>query len=135
MSKTVMVFGTFSAIHPGHLNLFNQAKKYGDSLIVVVARDQVSTNVKDRKPNNTEKDRLKLVKALKIVDQAVLGDQIDQMKNIRKFKPKVVCLGYDQVAFVDRLKKTFPDQKVIRLKPYKEKYYKSSKLHELSKNG
>lgn len=123
-----MVFGTFSVIHPGHLNLFKQAKKYGGRLAVVVARDKVSQKIKGRKPINTENDRLELVRSLKIVDQAVLGDRIDPMKNIKKFKPDVVCLGYDQVAFVDILKKTFPDQKIIRLKPYKEKHYKSSKL-------
>ncbi|MBN1778813.1 MAG: adenylyltransferase/cytidyltransferase family protein [Candidatus Buchananbacteria bacterium] len=128
MNKLVMVFGTFSVIHPGHLNLFKQAKKYGGRLAVVVARDKVSQKIKGRKPINTENDRLELVRSLKIVDQAVLGDRIDPMKNIKKFKPDVVCLGYDQVAFVDILKKTFPDQKIIRLKPYKEKHYKSSKL-------
>lgn len=35
----VMVFGTFAVLHPGRLYFFNQAKKHGDKLIAVVARD------------------------------------------------------------------------------------------------
>ena len=38
--KRVLIFGTFDGIHEGHLNLFKQAKKYGDYLIVVVGRDE-----------------------------------------------------------------------------------------------
>ena len=33
--KKVIVFGSFDYIHPGHLNFFEQAKSYGDYLIVV----------------------------------------------------------------------------------------------------
>ena len=34
-----MLFGTFDGLHEGHFDLFRQAKKYGDYLVVVVARD------------------------------------------------------------------------------------------------
>ncbi|HLC71304.1 MAG TPA: adenylyltransferase/cytidyltransferase family protein, partial [Candidatus Nanoarchaeia archaeon] len=37
--KTVMCFGTFDILHPGHLHYLQQAKKYGDYLMVVIARD------------------------------------------------------------------------------------------------
>ena len=33
-AKKVMLFGTFDLIHSGHLSLFNQAKEYGQKLIV-----------------------------------------------------------------------------------------------------
>lgn len=126
--KYVMVFGTFDILHPGHLNFFKQAKKYGQKLIVVIARDNTVKKIKHRLPVNSQKDRQKLVSELKIVDQAVLGDSVNPMKVIKKFKPVAVCLGYDQKAFVKELKSTFPDLKIVRLKSYKSKFYKSSKL-------
>ena len=126
--KKVMVFGTFDIIHPGHLDFFRQAKKYGQKLIVVIGRDSTVKKIKNKLPQNSEKDRQKLAGALRVVDQVVLGNSKDQMKIIRRFKPAVVCLGYDQKAFVKQLKLTYPDLKIVRLKPYKSIFYKSSKL-------
>jgi len=37
--KTVMTFGTFDIVHPGHIHFLQQAKTYGDRLITIVARD------------------------------------------------------------------------------------------------
>src|SRR3989344_1276389 len=126
--NTVMVFGSFDVLHSGHLNLFCQAKKFGQALIVVIARDRTSRRVKGHLPTQSEKDRWQLVSALKIVDQAVLGDLTDQMKVIKKFKPDVVCLGYDQKYFIDQLRLSFPAIKTVRLKAYRPDIYKSSKL-------
>lgn len=126
--KKVMVFGTFDVLHPGHLNLFKQAKRYGGKLIVVVSRDQVAHKVKGHSPTNKEKDRLALVTALRVVDQTVLGHLFDRLHRIKQIKPDVVCLGYDQIAFVSEMKKAFPKLKVVRLKSYKPRIYKSSKF-------
>ena len=43
---TVMAFGTFDVLHPGHHFYLEQARKLGDNLVVVVARD---ANVKKLK--------------------------------------------------------------------------------------
>jgi FAD synthetase len=84
MAKTVMVFGTFDRIHPGHLNFFQQARQYGDHLIVIIARDRTAQRVKGRRPLNSENDRRKMVAALNFVDRAVLGHPTDQMKVIHR---------------------------------------------------
>src|SRR3989344_5899736 len=128
MKRRVMVFGTFDVLHPGHIDFFQQAKRYGQELIVVVARDATTRKVKGRLPMNSERDRRAMVAAVTIVHRAVLGDQKDQMKVVRQFTPDVVCLGYDQRKFVDTLRKTFPKLKTVRLKAYRSRYYKSSKL-------
>ena len=118
--KKVMVFGTFDILHKGHLSLFSQARKYGDYLIAVVARDKTVVKVKGRLPRNNEKKRLKEVS--KHVDKAVLGYIYDKHKVISKYKPNVICLGYDQDSI--GLKK------FKRLKAYKAHKYKSSKIRE-----
>ncbi len=72
--KKIVATGTFSIIHPGHLLFLEEARKLADELIVIVARDR---NIKKRKNDIVipEKQRLRVVKALKVVDRAILGDE------------------------------------------------------------
>ena len=42
--------GTFDLVHAGHVSYLEQAKKYGDYLIVVVARDETVEEEKGTKP-------------------------------------------------------------------------------------
>jgi len=130
--KKVMCMGTFDLLHPGHLSYFKQAKKYGQYLIVVVARD--STVKKERKyePFFNEKRRLGQIKKLPFVNQALPGNRGDKLKIVEKLKPDVICLGYDQKVSIAKLKKELKKRKlnviVKRMKPYKPHLYKSSLL-------
>jgi len=124
-----MVFGTFDILHPGHLYLFSEAKKMGDILVVVVARDVTVTTVKNITTQNNEQTRLKNIIKLNIADKVILGNVGDKYQVVREEKPDIIALGYDQRAFVDKLNDEFHDQiKIVRIKPYKEDIYKSSKL-------
>jgi len=127
--KRVMVFGTFALLHPGHLYFFKKAKERGDKLIVVVARDFTVKKIKGFSPKLDERTRQEMVGALKFVDEAVLGDRFDWYKIILKYKPEVICLGYDQATpknFKDELWSRGVDAKIFRLKSYKSNKYKSS---------
>ena len=126
-----MVFGTFAILHPGHLYFFRRAKQRGDKLIVVVARDATVRKIKRFLPKLDERARREMVDAIKFVDEAVLGDKFDWYKIILKYKPNVICLGYDQVApknFQEELRKRGVEAKILRLKSHKPKKYKSSKI-------
>lgn len=138
MKKTVMAFGTFDLLHPGHINFLKQAKKQGDCLIVIIARDSTVKCLKGKLPEHKEIERLKAINSLNLADMAVLGSLGDKYGVIRKYRPDIICLGYDQKHFVEGLKlelKKFPpkaDQhragktKIIRLKPFKPNKYKTS---------
>lgn len=133
--KMVMIFGTFDILHLGHLNLFKQARQFGDKLIVVVARD---VNVKKNKKNksvNNEKERMELLQHIDLIDTVMLGDTHDPYKMIKKFKPEIIGLGYDQIEFTDKLKDKLKEFKlttrVVRLKPYHPKTKKSNKIKSL----
>ncbi len=130
--KTIMCAGTFDTIHPGHLYYLSEAKKHGDKLIVVVARDDTSEKFKDKKPLHNEKERLEQVRTLEIVDEAVLGKHGNIFNIIEEIKPVVICLGYDQKVqkqeLEDELKKRGIKAEVIRIGPYMPNVYKSSKL-------
>lgn len=134
--KKVLAFGTFDILHPGHSYILTEAKKLGDHLTVVVARDATVCNVKGKKALFNEKARLKNLTELNIADKVRLGCLGNKYKVITDEKPDVIVLGYDQKIFVDDLKKIV-DKKVqiVRLKAYKPKIYKSSKLRaKIDKN-
>lgn len=129
--KKVMCFGTFDNLHRGHISYFKQAKKIGDYLIVIIARDKTVKNTKGHLPKQNEKIRLENVKKLSLVDKAVLGYLKNKFKVIEKYRPDVICLGYDQKTDIGKLRKSIKIRKKIvieRLKPYKPYIYKSSKL-------
>lgn len=130
--RKVMVFGTFDILHKGHEYLLKEAKKYGDYLVVLIARDKTILKIKKRKPIYNEKNRLKNLKKLKSVDKVILGDIEDKYKKIEIEKPDVICLGYDQKAFTKNLKKELTKKnlfpKIIRLKSFHPEKYKSSIL-------
>lgn len=130
--KKVMCAGTFDIIHPGHLYYLSEAKKHGDKLIVVVARDETSKSFKGKKPLHNEKERLEAVRTLKIVDEAVLGNEGDIFKIVEQIKPDVICLGYDQNVqksqLEEELEKRGIKSDVIRISPYMPHLYKSSRM-------
>lgn len=132
----VMAFGTFDLVHKGHLSFFRQAKKYGDYLIVSVSRDLIVERLKGRKPLFSERKRMDKIRKLRVADKVVLGRQNNYFLAIKKLKPDVICLGYDQRFFVDELREFIRKNKlkikIIRLKGYKTNIYKSSILKRLS---
>lgn len=101
--RKVMVFGTFDVIHTGHLYFLNQAKQHGDYLIVIVARDKTVAMVKGKEPLTPELQRKKRIELLSMVDEVRLGQLEDKYADIKALRPEVICLGYDQKAFVDKL--------------------------------
>ncbi len=128
--RKVLVFGTFDGLHPGHYNFFKQAKKYGDYLIVVVARDIVVKKIKKHFPIKNEQQRLKEIQKYESVNKALLGYKKNPYLLIKKINPDVICLGYDQKAFTEdlaeRVKEVGLKIKIYRLKPYKPTKYHSS---------
>lgn len=135
MQKKVLAFGTFDILHPGHERMLKAAKKLGDHLTVIIARDSTVCSVKGKKALFNEKTRLKNLKQLNIADKVRLGCIGDKYKVITDEIPDVIALGYDQKFFVDDLKNVLDkNTKIVRLKPYKPEIYKSSKIRvELDK--
>jgi FAD synthetase len=131
-----MVFGTFDLVHKGHLNFFSQAKKLGDKLVVVVARDNSVFEAKSHWPRNNEKTRVKTLRKIGIIDKAILGSKThDFYRTIRRFKPVVLALGYDQKPSIPALKKDLIRHRIknvaiMRLRAYEPDIYKSSKLSD-----
>ncbi len=113
-----MASGVFDLIHLGHVHYLEEAKKLGDELVVVVARDSTARKEK-HEPITPEEFRRDLVESLKPVDRAVLGGEGDMFKIVEELKPDIIALGYDQYHDAERmeaeLKKRGLETKVVRL--------------------
>ena len=93
--KKVLAGGTFNLLHPGHVLFLEKARELGGYLVVVVASDRT---VLRRKGFLLMKaaDRKKMLESLRMVDKAVIGDGKDFMKVVRKERPDIIALGFDQ---------------------------------------
>ncbi len=116
--KKVLVAGTFDIFHLGHLYFFKEAKKNGDKLIVVIGSDKV-TKKNGKKIIHSQKERAELVKNIRIVDEVYLGG-IKIVNSIKKIKPNVVCVGYDQTIPTEI--KEYCKENKIEIKRIKKKY-------------
>ncbi len=130
--KKVMCFGTFDILHEGHKFYLTQAKRLGDYLVVVIARDETVKEVKQQLPLNNETIRVRNLQQLGIADKVFLGNSGDKLKVVEDEKPDIICLGYDQTSFTDKIREKLQqrgvDAEVVRLSAYKPDVYKSSLL-------
>jgi FAD synthetase len=96
MVVRVMATGVFDLLHPGHVYFLTEARKLGDELVVVVARDQTARRLK-HEPYSPEHIRRAMVESLKPVDRAVLGSTTDIYATVVSERPSIIALGYDQI--------------------------------------
>jgi len=130
MTKRVLATGVFDIIHPGHIAFLKEARRLGDELVVIVARDKTALERKKR-PVVPEEQRLAVVRGLKPVDKAVLGSERDMFSPLEDIKPDVIVLGHDQEVdegwLIQQLSKRRLDIKVKRLKLHLDKPLHSSR--------
>ncbi len=95
--RVVLAGGVFDIIHPGHIHTLNSAKSLGDALVVVVATDKTAEKMKKRMPLHNQEQRKNLVESLSMVDLCLIGQEGDIFETVKKVKPEIIALGYDQV--------------------------------------
>jgi phosphoenolpyruvate mutase len=91
--KTVYVAMSADIIHQGHLNVLNEARKFGD-VIVGLHTDDVIRGYW-RNPIMKYEERKEVVSNIKGVVSVIPQDSLDQVENIRKLKPDYVLHGDD----------------------------------------
>ena len=133
----VMVFGTFDIVHKGHIFFLNESKKLADEMVVIIARDVNVEKLKHSPPMFKELVRKADIIKTKIPDRTLLGDIKDPFKIIKKEKPDIISLGYDQKHYATNLKEKLEvlglDIKIVRIKSHKPEIYKSSLIKKKMK--
>lgn len=98
----VAVSGYFNPLHVGHLDMIRMARKLGDRLVAIVNSDY-QVQLKGSVPFMSERDRLKIVAALRDVDEVFLSIDKDKSvcKSLAKIKPDIFANGGDRKSFGD----------------------------------
>lgn len=90
--------GVFDLFHVGHLILLERCKAMCDKLIVGVCDDNYVRNIKHKEPVFPDTDRVCILKALKVVDDAQLvtiEETDDKMLALDRFHFDVLFSGDD----------------------------------------
>jgi len=129
---TVLTFWTFDYVHPGHEYYLSKAKSYWDKLVTIISTNENVKKFKWKYPLDDENIRQKNIQKLGISDEVIIWNWSNPFIWLNIYSPKVICLWYDQKWFSETLEKYIWDNKldikVIRIKPFKEDFYKSSLL-------
>ena len=76
MAKTVFTNGCFDILHPGHIDLLNQARLLGDRLVVGINSDESVRAIKGPgRPINDQEARKAVLLGLRAVDEVVIFDE------------------------------------------------------------
>ena len=80
-------------IHHGHVNLLNEASKYGDITIGLLSDEAIASY--KRIPIMNYAQRLEVISNFKNVSKIICQESLDYEPNLRKLKPDFVVHGDD----------------------------------------
>ena len=90
--KTVLCYGHFNVIHPGHIQYLEFAKKHGSKLILAVQNTNENEYI-DQKKYFSLIDRCKGVASLDIVDVVIPLSDLNIQEIIKIITPHYFVLG------------------------------------------
>lgn len=94
--RIIFTNGCFDILHSGHVKYLNQAKEFGDVLIIGLNSDESIKRLKGpERPINSEFDRLQVLSGLSSVDHVVVFEEDTPMNLIKKVKPDLFVKGGD----------------------------------------
>ena len=94
--RIVFTNGCFDLLHYGHVKYLQDAKRYGDILIVALNSDSSVRKIKGTgRPIVNELDRIRIISALESVDYTVLFKEKTPLKLIETLKPDILVKGSD----------------------------------------
>ena len=91
--KKVYVAMSADIIHPGHLNIIENAAKYGEVTVGVLTDKAISSY--KRLPYLKYEQRAQIVQAIKNVKEVIPQDSLDYRPNLKLLKPDFVIHGDD----------------------------------------
>jgi D-beta-D-heptose 7-phosphate kinase/D-beta-D-heptose 1-phosphate adenosyltransferase len=133
INKIVLTNGVFDVIHRKHIELLSFCKEQGDYLIVAIDSDRRVRETKgSTRPINSEMDRKFVLNSLKFVDEVVIFDTIQDLRQLHKgIRPNIYVKGGDwQESFLRETDGILPATKVI-LFPYENSYSSTNTIERM----
>lgn len=94
--KVVFTNGCFDILHVGHVKYLQEAKSFGDVLILGLNADSSVRKLKgESRPINTQDDRAYILASLESVDYVVIFEEETPYELIKLIKPHVLVKGGD----------------------------------------
>ena len=125
--RVVVISGYFNPLHTGHLDYIKCASGLGDKLVVIVNND-AQVEIKGSTPFMKESDRMRIVSAIKNVDQVVLSIDTDAsvVQTIKSlYNEYAVDWDFDDMMFAnggDRGKNNSPEEAYCNWRKIKTVY-------------
>ena len=93
----IFINGCFDILHTGHLNLLEHASSLGGFVLVAIDSDRrVRASKGMTRPVNSAADRVRMLRALRMVDSVLVFDSDLELKNIiKEYEPDVMVKGKD----------------------------------------
>jgi glycerol-3-phosphate cytidylyltransferase len=100
--RTGITFGTFDLLHVGHISILERSREQCEQLIVGVSSDQLNLKKKKSPAVYSENQRLRIVSALRFVDQVFLENSLELKRDyIQQYKADVLIMGDDWLGRFD----------------------------------
>ena len=94
--KVVFTNGCFDILHVGHIEYLQQARNFGDCLIIGLNSDSSVKKLKGEfRPINNQEDRRKMLLELRSVDRVIIFDEETPYNLIKELKPDILVKGGD----------------------------------------
>jgi D-beta-D-heptose 7-phosphate kinase/D-beta-D-heptose 1-phosphate adenosyltransferase len=97
----VAVSGGFDPVHIGHIRMFEEAKKLGDKLVIILNNDNWLVEKKGYS-FMTEQERKEILEAFRVVDKVVLTKHdkgtkdMSVCESLREIRPDIFANGGDR---------------------------------------
>mgnify|MGYP001302303686 CR=1 FL=1 len=96
IKKLVFSNGCFDILHIGHIRYLSEAKKLGTHLVIGLNSDESVKKLKGKsRPINNVRDRLEMLKSLKVVDSVIIFNEITPINLIKDINPDILVKGGD----------------------------------------
>lgn len=129
----VIANGVFDVLHKGHLDLIRFAKNCGNRLIIAIDSDERVKHLKgpDR-PINGQSFRRQILLAMKNVDEVIIFDSEDELREIIKnLMPEVVVKGGEWTADEVRKRDQIPEQVKVMTLPLTSGFSTTEQLRRI----
>lgn len=127
--------GVFDILHIGHIRYLQEAKRFGDLLVVAVNSDKSTQQIKgEKRPLNNENDRIEALAALQCIDFVIIFDEENPINFLEEIKPNIHAKGgdykIDQIIEKETVEKNGGE---IRLIPEIEGYSTTDLINKILK--